>query len=166
MHTRAVWSEHSLFVDIYFSTLWVFKRTTKALISLCLCAGWAGPTLSANCINALFVRCASNYIFSLLRFFVIRSCLGHLASTGRWLRLHQHRCKRNLYTYNIYSFKIDVLSFLSCLRNKFFSKQKQFASLGTVLFFLQNRNILEKVSCARVQTWTHKSCLPLKIVVY
>ena len=36
----------------------ILKRTTKAQISLRLCAGWSGPALSANYITGLFVRCA------------------------------------------------------------------------------------------------------------
>ena len=59
MPIRAVWSGYSLFVDIYYSIHWLCKRTTQALISLRNCAGWSGPALSAYCIRALFVRCAS-----------------------------------------------------------------------------------------------------------
>ena len=32
----------------------------KAQISLRKCAGWSGPSLSADCIRALFVRCTLN----------------------------------------------------------------------------------------------------------
>ena len=35
IHIRAVWSQHSLFVDIYYSFHWFCKRATKALISMC-----------------------------------------------------------------------------------------------------------------------------------
>ena len=62
MRIRAVWSEHPLFVDIYYSIHCFCKRTMKALISLRLCAGWSGPALSANCLKDLFVRCASYYV--------------------------------------------------------------------------------------------------------
>ena len=44
----AVWSGHSLFVDIYFNIHWFFKRATKAVISLRKCAGWSGPLLPVN----------------------------------------------------------------------------------------------------------------------
>ena len=54
MRIRAVWSEHSLFVDIYYSIHWFCKRTTKAQISLRECKGWSWPALSANCIRAHF----------------------------------------------------------------------------------------------------------------
>ena len=57
---RAVWSGHSLLVNIYYNVNWFCKRATKALISLRLCAGWSGPALSANCIGAIFVRRAAN----------------------------------------------------------------------------------------------------------
>ena len=40
---RAVWSEHSLLVDILFSIHWFCKGTMKSLISLHLCSGWSGP---------------------------------------------------------------------------------------------------------------------------
>ena len=53
---RAVWSGHSLFVDIYYSIRWFCKRTAKDLI---ICAGWSGSAFSANCKRAFFVRCAS-----------------------------------------------------------------------------------------------------------
>ena len=53
---HAVWSEHSLFVNIYYSVHWFFNRTTEAKISLCECAGWSWPVLSVKCIRALFVR--------------------------------------------------------------------------------------------------------------
>ena len=59
MRIHAVWSERSLYVDIYYSIHWLCKRTTKAQISLRISAGWSGPALSANCIRTLFVRCAS-----------------------------------------------------------------------------------------------------------
>ena len=67
MCIHAVWHEHSLFVDIYYSIHWFWKRTMKALISLRLCAGWSGPALSANCIRVLFVACASFVILSGIR---------------------------------------------------------------------------------------------------
>ena len=38
---------------------WVCKGTTKAQISLRLCAGWSGPVLSTNYMRAFFMRCAS-----------------------------------------------------------------------------------------------------------
>ena len=59
MRIRAVWSEHPLFVDIYYKFHWFCKRTTKAQISLRECAGWSGPPLSVICIRTLFVRCIS-----------------------------------------------------------------------------------------------------------
>ena len=59
VHIHAVWSGHSLFVNIYYSIYWFCKRTMKASISLRECVGWSGPSLSANCIRTLFVRCAS-----------------------------------------------------------------------------------------------------------
>ena len=57
----AIWSGYSLFVDILYTIHWFCKRATKALISLC--TGWSGPALSAKCIRALFMRCASYYFF-------------------------------------------------------------------------------------------------------
>ena len=59
VHSPAVWSEHSLFIDIYYSIHWLCKWTTKALISLPLCAGWSGPALYTNCIRVIFVLYAS-----------------------------------------------------------------------------------------------------------
>ena len=53
LRIRTVLSGHSLFVDIYYSIHWFFKRVTKTLISLRKCAGWSGPALSENCITAL-----------------------------------------------------------------------------------------------------------------
>ena len=41
--------------SVYYSFHWFCKQTTKALISLRLCAGWSRPALSANYIRALFV---------------------------------------------------------------------------------------------------------------
>ena len=38
---------------------WFCKRTMKAQISLLKCTGWSRPLLSANCIQAFFVHCAS-----------------------------------------------------------------------------------------------------------
>ena len=35
------------------------SRQWKALISLHKCAGWSGPSLSINCIRALFMHCTS-----------------------------------------------------------------------------------------------------------
>ena len=55
---RAIWPGHSLCVDIYYTIHWFCKRATKALNSLRKCAGWSGPTLSANYIRAFFVHCA------------------------------------------------------------------------------------------------------------
>ena len=43
-----------LFVNIYYSNHQFCKQTTKALISLCLCAGWSGLVWSPNCIRASF----------------------------------------------------------------------------------------------------------------
>ena len=57
MRIRTVWSDQSLFVDIYYSIHWFCRRTTKAPISLRIRAGWSGPALFANCSRALFVRC-------------------------------------------------------------------------------------------------------------
>ena len=54
---RAVWSEHYLFDDLYYSIHWLCKRVTKVQISLRECTGWTEPALSANCIKAFFVRC-------------------------------------------------------------------------------------------------------------
>ena len=48
-----------LCLSIYYSTLWFCKRAKKAQVSLCKCAGWSGPVLSANGIRTLFVHCAS-----------------------------------------------------------------------------------------------------------
>ena len=59
LHTHAVWSGHSLSVNIYYSIHSFCKQTMKAQISLHGCAGWSGPSVSANCIRALFVHCAS-----------------------------------------------------------------------------------------------------------
>ena len=63
---RSKWAYTFLQSDLdilwtYTTNLHVFcKRATKALISLCICADWSGPVLSANCIRALFVCWASN----------------------------------------------------------------------------------------------------------
>ena len=65
MRICAVWSWHSLFIDMHYNVHWSCKRTMQALISLRICAGWSGPALSANCIRAIFVRCASNCFYSL-----------------------------------------------------------------------------------------------------
>ena len=54
LHTHAVYSEQSLFIDIYYNYHWFIRRTTKAQISLCKCTGWSGPALTANCIRTLF----------------------------------------------------------------------------------------------------------------
>ena len=84
-YEHSVWSGHFLLVDINYSSHWLCKRTTKALISLRISAGWSGPALSANCIMALFVCCTSfsfpslfcfsgmvRYsVFILLRFFFV-----------------------------------------------------------------------------------------------
>ena len=56
MRICAVWSGHSLFVDIYYSIHLFSKRTTKALISLRKCAGWSEPALSAIRLRTLFVH--------------------------------------------------------------------------------------------------------------
>ena len=63
MHIRAVWSGHSLFIDIYYNIHGFCKRSRKAQISLRKCAGWSGPALSANCIRGFFMCCASNTIY-------------------------------------------------------------------------------------------------------
>ena len=52
VHIHAVWSGHSLLVDIYYIINWVCKQAMKALISLHICAGWSEPALSAYCIRA------------------------------------------------------------------------------------------------------------------
>ena len=56
---NAICSGYSVFVDEYYNDHWFWKRATKALISLRKCAGWSGPALSAKCIRALLVLCAS-----------------------------------------------------------------------------------------------------------
>ena len=60
----AVWSGHSLFVDLYYNIFEFCKWATETLISLRKCAGWSWPTLATKYIRALFVLCASNQIFS------------------------------------------------------------------------------------------------------
>ena len=60
---RAVWSGHSLFVDIYYSSHWFCKRTTKAQISVRMRACWFWPALSADCNRAIFVHCTPILIF-------------------------------------------------------------------------------------------------------
>ena len=42
----AVWSEPFLFANIFYSILWFCKWTTKALMRLCGCTGWSGPSMS------------------------------------------------------------------------------------------------------------------------
>ena len=66
---RAVWSWHSMFLTKYWYMYiyWFSKRAMKALI---ISAGWSGPALSANCIRALFMRCAS-----FLNYFILQLIL-------------------------------------------------------------------------------------------
>ena len=64
---RAVWSGHSLLVDICYSIRWLNKRTTKALISLNKCAGWSGPALSAKLHKGPFLALCINYTCTLQR---------------------------------------------------------------------------------------------------
>ena len=67
---RAVWYWHSLCVDLYYSNHW-----------FCIdCAGWSGPSLSANCIRALFVRCVS-YVQSVRGIILIFCVFNNLAPT-------------------------------------------------------------------------------------
>ena len=67
----AVWSEHSLFVDIYYSIRWICKRATKALIRLI----WACVGLQLH--KALF-GCST----SCLNTTCTRSCLWECGGGG------------------------------------------------------------------------------------
>ena len=59
LHIRTSSSWHSLAVDVYYSIHLLCKLTMKDLISLRECAGWSGPSLSANSMRAFFVYCVS-----------------------------------------------------------------------------------------------------------
>ena len=63
MRIHAVCSEHSLFINIYYSTHWFCKQATRVLISLHEGAGWSWPALSVTCIRALFMQCTSYAIW-------------------------------------------------------------------------------------------------------
>ena len=54
---RTIYSEHHPFVDTFYSFRWFGKRATEAQISLRMRAGLSGPTLPANGIIAIFLRC-------------------------------------------------------------------------------------------------------------
>ena len=56
-------SRTSLSIYGYGLHLWLYKRTTKALVSLRIRAGWSGPSLSAYAINPLFSYCGLNTIW-------------------------------------------------------------------------------------------------------
>ena len=56
----AIWSGHSLFIVIYYSSHWFFKWVTQALISLRKYTGWSRPVLPTKCIRAHFMHYASH----------------------------------------------------------------------------------------------------------
>ena len=99
----AVWSGHSLLVDIHYSIHWFCKWTMKAQISLRLCTGWSGPALSANYRRALF-WCFTSYVVC-----THKKYLGEafLISTmyPRYILSYCHGENRWYPFYTVYTFK-------------------------------------------------------------
>ena len=58
---RAVWSEHSLFINIHCSINWFCKRTTKADSK---CAGWSGPNIVRKLHKGPFFAVSIKWDFS------------------------------------------------------------------------------------------------------
>ena len=83
----AVWSEHHMFVDIYYSIHWFCKRTTKALISLHIRA-CVVCKLHKGHFHALYIKCSPYPTYPLKRalptfFFFIQGKLTD-NNVSRW----------------------------------------------------------------------------------